>query len=187
MLNARSKYLEYISRIRNTAMSMFRQKQNQWTIVHNMWSLNKQNVNNEQYKISRDRPNNKAKGELKGKTAWRPRGLSGQSPLRSDGSLDSQAGWTAQAVAKGDSGGPSGSSPLRSDGCCDGQAGRLDCVSGGQGDSRYAKSWGGLLGSSPLRSDVARGSQVGRLDRMIGGQRHSNETLKMTLGRQGTN
>ncbi len=34
-----------------------------------MQSLNKQNVNNEHYKISRDRPNNEAKGELKGKTA----------------------------------------------------------------------------------------------------------------------
>jgi hypothetical protein len=38
-----------------------------------MQSLNKQNVNNLQHKISRDYPKNEA-GGFKGKTAWRPSG-----------------------------------------------------------------------------------------------------------------
>jgi hypothetical protein len=39
------------------------------TMSQNIQSLNEQNVDNVQYKISRDRPTNEAQGELKVETA----------------------------------------------------------------------------------------------------------------------
>jgi hypothetical protein len=55
-------------------------------------------------------------------------GPSGSSPLRSDGSRDSQVGGLdhVNGSKRQLGGGPWGSSPLRSDGSHDGQAGRLD-------------------------------------------------------------
>jgi hypothetical protein len=57
LLNAGSKYIEYISRIRNTAMhSGYGHNEMNETISQNMQSFNKQNVITAQYIISRDCP-----------------------------------------------------------------------------------------------------------------------------------
>jgi hypothetical protein len=71
------KHLEYISRIRNIAIVMFRQNEINETMSQNMQSLNKQNVDNVQYKISRDHPTSEAQGELKGECMKAKGGLSG--------------------------------------------------------------------------------------------------------------
>jgi hypothetical protein len=67
MLNARSKYLEYSSWIRNTEMGM--SSQYSATIMQNMQSLNKQNVYIEKYKISSDRPYINLRGNSRMETA----------------------------------------------------------------------------------------------------------------------
>ncbi len=87
-----SKYLEYINE----------------TMSQNIQSLNEQNVDSVQYRISRDCPTDKGQGEL----TWAgPREL-----------------WP-----KATQGGPLGLSPLRSsNGSCDGLARRMDSMSGGQ-------------------------------------------------------
>jgi hypothetical protein len=50
------KYLEYISRIRNTKMISSNNNESNETMSQNMQSLKEQNVDNVQYRISRDRP-----------------------------------------------------------------------------------------------------------------------------------
>jgi hypothetical protein len=67
------------------------------TIEQNMQSLNKQNVNNVQYKISRDYPKTEAQRELKGKTAEKLRG-GHQAQVNSNQMvlvMARQGGWTA--------------------------------------------------------------------------------------------
>ncbi len=63
-------------------------------MTKNVQSFKKQNVNSVQNKTSRDHPTNEAQGELKsnGKLHESQGGLSEPSPLRSDGSCDSQVG-----------------------------------------------------------------------------------------------
>jgi hypothetical protein len=61
-------------------------------MLQNLQSLSNQNVVNVKFKISRGHPTNKLRGNLRGKLHEGQGRLSGWSPLRSDGSPDSQAG-----------------------------------------------------------------------------------------------
>jgi hypothetical protein len=76
----------------------------------------------------------KPRGKSRGKLQESQGGLSQLSPLRSDGSCDSQAGEAGahERWPKVSQGGPSDLSPLRSDASRGGQAGRLDHMSSGQ-------------------------------------------------------
>ncbi len=142
-------------------------------------SSNEQNMNSVQYTMSRDHHTNETQGELKGNLHWSQGGLSRSSPLRSDGSWDSQAGrLDHECFDQKNSSGPSGSSPLRSDGYCDGQAQRLDRVSGGQRHSKLSKISRGTTRLKSTRSDGSHGSQAGKLDCMSSGQILSDESQK---------
>ncbi len=123
------KYLEYISRVRNTAVIMIRQWRNNQTASKNIQSTNEQHVNSVQYTISRDCPTNESQGELMGEFTWKPRGTAciESTQIRwfsrlSPGRLSRMSGCQKKLKVR-----PSGSSPQTLDGSRDGQAGRLNC------------------------------------------------------------
>jgi hypothetical protein len=134
-------YLVYISWIRNN--QKYSNDNVQTTrineeISRNKQSLNEQNVNNVQFKMSSDCSTNEAQRELEVKSARRPMGLSGLSPLRSDCSHDSQVGRGGGRLDCISSGQRQLKGPIRLESTqikwfsCNGQAGRLDHVSSGQ-------------------------------------------------------
>ncbi len=91
-----------------------------------------QNVHSAQYKISIDCPTNVSQGELEVNLHESQGGLSGLSPLISDGSWDCQVGWLVSMSCGQRQLKVGHQAQVHSDQTVlDGQAGRLDCVSGG--------------------------------------------------------
>jgi hypothetical protein len=115
------KYLEFITRIRNTV----------YKSILTITELMKQQRRIYNQCAKAESIIMKAQGELKGECGQKPRGR----PSHSDQTvlvIVRQGGWSAWAVAKGKPRGTTGWSPLWSDGSWVVRQGRQDCVSSSQ-------------------------------------------------------